>query len=117
MSHLNLGDAGRIQGQVERPLNVRGGHGLEQLPRNDVAGVIVQDSGQVISAPADDPEIGEVGVPEFVHSPCGMLEVIVGRHHDVGRAGDQVAPLQNSVHAGFGDKVVLCVRDLADCAH
>ena len=63
MSHLNLGDAGRIQGQVERLLNVRGGHGLEQLPGNDVAGVIVQDSGQVIPAPADDAEIG-VSSPE-----------------------------------------------------
>ena len=112
MSHLDLGDAGRLQGQIERLLNVRGRHGLEPLPGNDVARVVIQDRGQVIPAPADHTEIGEVGLPEFVHTAGGMLELVAGRHHDVRRAGDQVAPLQNPVYAGFRDKVALGVGDL-----
>ncbi len=112
VSDPNLGEGSGFQSQVQRVLNIGCGHGLEQLLGDDVAGVIVQDRRQVIPAPADNPEISEVGLPEFVHTPGRMLEAIAGRHDDVSRAGDQVAPLQNPVHAGFGDEVGLGVGDL-----
>ena len=112
MAHLHLTDAGRIQRQIQCLLNIRGRRGLEQLPGDDVARVVVQERGQVIPSPADHPEIRKVGLPQLVHTSRGMLEAIAGRHHDVSWAGDQVAPLQNPIHAGFGDEVALGVGDL-----
>ena len=63
-------------------------------------------------SPTHDPEIGEVGPREFIDATRWMLEAIPGRHHDVSGTGDQIAPLQNPLDAGFGDEVVLGIGDL-----
>ena len=45
---------------------VRRLHGRAQLPGDDVAGEVVEDGRQIKPAPADDLQIGKVGLPELV---------------------------------------------------
>jgi hypothetical protein len=59
-----------------------------ELPGDDVAAVVVEDRGEVEPAPADDLQVGEIGLPKLV--PGG--ELIGGLYHHEGRTGDQVAP-------------------------
>jgi hypothetical protein len=86
--------------------DVLGPYGRAQLPGDDIAGIVVQNGRQVEPAPADDLEIGEIGLPHLV-GPGGLVAEFLGRldHHE-GRAGDQVMGLQQSVDRGFGDEIV-----------
>ena len=58
---------------------------------------IVEHGRQVEPAPADHLEVGEIGLPELVGRGGLVLERIGGLDHDEGRAGDQVACLQQAV--------------------
>ena len=52
--------------QVERLRDVGRLHRRPERPRDDVARVVIQHRGQVVPAPADDVQIGEVGLPQLV---------------------------------------------------
>ena len=76
-----------------------------ELPRNDGAGIVVQDARQVKPAPADDLEIGAVGLPQRVRRR-GLVAELIGclDDHESG-AGDQVVGLEKPVNRGLRDKV------------
>ena len=49
-----------------------------QLPGDGVTRVVIEDGGEVVPAPADDFEIGEVGLPELVGRSRLVLELVNG---------------------------------------
>jgi hypothetical protein len=65
--------------------------------------------GQVIPAPANDLEIGKVGLPQLVDGGRLILELASGFHDDEGRAGNQVMRFQQMLYAGFRDEEALGV--------
>ena len=70
---------------------------VQSLPGHHVATVVIEDRAEVIPTPADDLQIGEVGLPQLVRAG-GLVPELVGRlHHHEGRAGDQVSLLEDPV--------------------
>ncbi len=59
----------------------------------------------------EDLELGEVGLPELMHLPGGVLELLPGRHHLEDRALDQVEALQDAIYAGFRDEIALLIGE------
>ncbi len=53
---------GERQLQLQRVGDVAGPHGRAKLPRHDVAREVVQDRAEMVPAPADDLQVGEVGL-------------------------------------------------------
>ena len=62
--------------QVERILDVSGCHARGELPSDDVARVVVQDGREIVPAPAHDPELSEIGLPQLIDALGGMLELV-----------------------------------------
>jgi hypothetical protein len=52
--------------------------------------MVVEDCREIEPAPADDLEVGEVGLPQLVRRGGLVPELLGGLDHDEGRAGDQV---------------------------
>ena len=97
--------------QVQRVGDVLGLHGRAQLPGDDVAGEVVEDGRQIEPAPADDLQIGEVGLPELVGRRRLVLELVGGLDDDEGRAGDQVVRLEQAIDGSFRDKIAFGVGE------
>jgi hypothetical protein len=85
------------EGEVQRIGDVAGTHGGAELPRDDEAAVVVEDHREVEPTPADDFEMGEVGLPELVRARRLLGEYVTPPHHDEGRAGDQVMRLEQAI--------------------
>ena len=51
--------------------------------------VVIEDGGEVVPAPADDLEIGEIGLPELIGRSRLVLELVGGLDDDEGWAADQ----------------------------
>ena len=68
--------AGRGQSVLEGRGHVPGAHGGAEAPGDDVATVVVEDRRQVEPSPADDLEVGEVGLPELVRTGRLLVEFI-----------------------------------------
>src|SRR4029077_19829773 len=84
-----------LQRQVERFRDVPDFHRCTELPGDDVARKVVQYRAEVKPAPADDLEIGEVGLPKLVWRRRLVLELIGGLDDNVSRTSDQVVVLQD----------------------
>ena len=112
MEHPDLVDPRLRPRQVERLRHVSGVHRGPEHPGDDVARVIIQHGRQVVPAPADDVQIGKIGLPEFVRPMGRMLERLPARQHDEGRAWDEVIRLENAIDARFREKVPLSIRQL-----
>ena len=69
VSDHGLVAARRRKSQLNGVCHVLGPHGRAELPSNDIPAVIVQDRAEVIPAPADDLEVGEVGLPHLPRTP------------------------------------------------
>ena len=96
---------------VERVSDVLGPHRGAQLPGDDVARVIIEDRRQVHPAPADDLEVGKIGLPHLVWS-CRLVGKLGCRlDDDEGRAGDQIMRLQQAVNRGFRYEVAPLVGE------
>ena len=93
--------AGRLQRQFQRVRDIASLHRGAELPGDDVAAVVVEDGRQVEPPPADDLEIGEVGLPELVGSRRLVPELIRSPHHHVGWSRDQVFGFENAVRIAF----------------
>ena len=97
---MNDGDvveAGGRQGEIEGSRHVLGPHGRTELPGDDEAGEVVEHGGEIIPAPADDLEVGEVGLPQLVGRRGLVLDRLGRLADDVGGAGDQVVRFQQSI--------------------
>ncbi len=97
--------------QVERVGDILGLHGRAQLPGDDIAREVVEDGGEIEPSPADDLQIGEVGLPELVRRRRLVLELVGGLDDDEGRAGDQVLRLEQPVDRGFRDEVAAFIGE------
>ncbi len=89
---MNLITARCLQGQIEGVCHILSPHGRAELPRDDVAAVVVQNRAEVEPAPPQNLEIGKVGLPQLVDRRCLVLELVCSFQHDERRAGDQVQP-------------------------
>jgi len=77
-----------FQSQIQRIGHVLCPHVGAELPRNDVAAVIIKDRAEIEPAPANDFEIGEVRLPQLIDG-CGLVfELAGGLDDNEGRAGD-----------------------------
>ena len=68
-----------------------------KLPRDDVAAVIIKDRAEIEPSPADDLQIGEVGLPELVDGGGFVFELARSLDHDEGWTGDQVMCFQDPI--------------------
>src|ERR1700704_3803391 len=100
-----------IQRHFERSGDVLGPHCGAQLPGDDVAREVVKDRGQIEPSPADDFEINEVRLPEFVWRRRLILELVGGLHHDEGWAGDQIVSLEDPIDRSLRDKIAFGVGE------
>src|SRR3982074_594542 len=100
-----------IQRHFERSGDVLGPHCGAQLPGDDVAREVVKDRGQIEPSPADDFEISEVRLPEFVWRRRLILELVGGLHHDEGWAGDQIVSLEDPIDRSLRDKIAFGVGE------
>jgi len=75
MSDSNLFDTGLCNSKIKEFFDIRCRHRREQLPGNNVAGVIVQDAAQIIPAPTDDLEVGEIRLPQLVDTIGRMMKI------------------------------------------
>ena len=99
MHHPHLVDARRRPGQVERLRHVGRLHRRPEQPGDDVARVIVQHGRQVVPTPADDVQIGKVGLPQLVRPMGRVVKRLLSRQHDEGRTRYQVIRLENAIDA------------------
>ena len=111
MNDISLIKAGRCECHLQRVGNVACFHRRTKLPGDDVAREVVEDRRQVIPAPADDLEVGEVGLPELIGRRRLVFELVGGLYHGECRACDQVMRLQKAIHACFRDEVRHLVRE------
>ena len=88
MNDVDLIATRRLQCQIQSVGHILSPHVSAELPRDDVAAVIVQDCAEVEPAPTDDFEIGEVGLPKLVDGCRFVFELTGGFNHDKGWAGD-----------------------------
>ena len=65
-----------------------------------------------LPSPADDLEVGEVGLPKLVGRGRRIGEAIGRLHQDEGRARDQTMVLQEPINAGLGHKAAVHVREV-----
>ena len=103
--------AGCRERQLQRVGDVVGPHGRAQLPGDDVAREVVEDGRQIEPAPADDLEVGEVGLPELVRRRGLVLELVGRLDDDEGRAGDQVVGLEQPIDRGFRDEIAFGIGE------
>jgi len=102
----------RGQSQVQRHFDILSGHGLAEPPGDNITGIVIQYGRQIIPAPADNLQIGKIGLPELIDPAGRMFKLIFGRDQAIGRRGDQVVSLEDPIDAGFRDKIPLMIRDL-----
>ena len=72
-------------------------HRRAELPGDDVSREAIQDRGQIVPTPADDLEVGEVGLPHLVRRGRLVTELVGGLDHDEGGAGDQIMRFEEPV--------------------
>src|SRR5438132_11766735 len=112
MQNLDLVQTWPPQRHLQRIGHVGCRHGGAQLPSQDVAREVIEHGGQIEPAPADDLQIGEVGLPKLVWGGRRVSEAIGRLHQDEGRARDQAMVLQEPINGGFGHKATLRVREV-----
>ena len=90
MNDLGCVEPRRLQGHGQRIGDVACLHRRAQLPGDDITREVIEHGGQVKPAPADNLQVGEVGLPELVRRRGFVFELIGRLDDDEGRAGDQI---------------------------
>jgi len=85
------------QSQLNRIRHVFSPHVGAKLPSNDIATVIIEDRAEVIPTPANDLEVGKVGLPHLVYGNGFIFELGGSFDHHMGWCSDQISDLQNAV--------------------
>ena len=108
---MHLIAAGCLQCEVQRVGYVFSPHVGAELPRDDVAAVIVEYRAEIEPAPANHLDVGEVCLPKLVDLSRLVFELTGCLDDDEGRAGDQIMGLQRAIHCGFRHKVAFLIRE------
>ena len=111
MNGIGLVAARRLQGKLQRLGHIAAGHGGAQLPRDHVAGAVIQYRGQVHPAPTDALQVREVGLPELLDGRGLVFELIGSLDDHESRAGDQIMGLQKTVNRACRYQVALGIRE------
>lgn len=98
--------AGGSQVQVQCVGHIPGLVRCAEFPCNDVPAVIIEKCPQVEPTPADDLEIGEVGLPELVRPSGLVVKQIFGGQSQIGRAGDQIVGLEDAIDRSLLRKIL-----------
>ena len=111
MNDVHLITARRLQREVQCVRHVLSPHVGAELPRDDVAAVIVENRAEIEPTPAQYLDVGEVGLPKLIDRRGLVFELTGGLDHDEGWAGDQIMRLQHAIHSGFRHKVPFLIRE------
>lgn len=76
VAHDGLIAAGCSQRQFNRISHVFSPHVCAELPGDDVRAVVIQNCAEIIPAPANDLEVGEVGLPHLVNGGGFVFELL-----------------------------------------
>jgi len=76
VNDMHLVAAGCLQGQVQRIGNVFSPHVGAKLPRHDVAAVIIKDCAKIEPAPAENLDVGKVGLPKLIDGCRFVFELV-----------------------------------------
>ena len=101
---MHLITAGRLQCESPVCLSHPRPHVGAELPRDDVAAVIVQDRAEIEPTPAQYLDVGEVGLPKLIDRSRFVFELTGCFDDDEGRAGDQIMRLQHAIHVDSDTK-------------
>ena len=88
MNDVDLVTPRGFQSQVQRVGHVLCPHVGAELPRDEVAAVIVQDRAEIKPPPANDLEIGEVRLPQLIDGRGFVFELTGSLDDDKRWAGD-----------------------------
>ena len=102
LDHLDMLNPGFDDGPIQRVFHVLGLHGPAELPGDDIAREVVHHRRQIIPAPVDHLQVGEIRLPELVRLGCRMFELVFGRDHSKHRRCDQVVSLEDPIDAALG---------------
>ena len=94
---VNLVTSRRRQSQVQRVGDILSPHVRAKLPRDDVAAVIIEDCAEIVQAPLDDLEVGEVGLPKLIDGRRLVFELVGRLNHNEGGTGDQIVRFQDPI--------------------
>ena len=86
-----------FQSQIQRIGHVSCPHIGAELPRDDVAAVIVEDRAEIEPTPPKDLDIGKIGLPELVDRCDFAYELTGNLDDDEGRACDKIMCFQYSI--------------------
>jgi len=106
---FNLAQPGKLQRIIQCGGHIAGAHAGTQSPGGDKSRKVIQYRRQVIPSPADNLEVGEIGLPQLIHALARVLECLSGLHQDIRRAGYQIPGLQHPVNRALRDKVPLLI--------
>ena len=98
-----------FQSQIQRIGHVLCPHVCAQLPRDNVATVIIKDRAEIEPTPANDLEIGKVRLPKLIDGRGFVFELVCSFDHDEGWAGDQVMCLEDTVDGSLRYKVTFLI--------
>ena len=91
---MHLIAARRLQCEVQCVRHVFSPHVGAELPRDDVAAVVIENRAEIEPAPTENLDIGEVSLPKLVDGRRLVLELIGSLQDDEGGAGDQIMGLE-----------------------
>ena len=97
MAHDGLVATRCRQRQFDRVCHILSPHVCAKLPSDDVAAVIIQNSAEIIPSPADDLEVGEVGLPHLVDCRRFVFELLRRFDHHIIGGGDEVSSFENTI--------------------
>jgi hypothetical protein len=102
-------EAGGVQAQ--RCSNRGGGQGGPELPGQEVTRKVVEYGRPGEPAPADDPPLREIGLPQLIDRGGGLGKVVGGFEQNGSWAGHQATGLPQPINRGFGNEVLLLVDE------
>ena len=112
MQHSRLVRPRCRQRHFKRICDISRLHRGTELPADDVTREVIQNGRQIHPAPANDLEVGELGLPQLVYRRRFISELAGCLHHDKGRTGDQVIGFKQAIHRAFRDKIALGISEL-----
>jgi hypothetical protein len=98
MHHPGIANAGKLNGCLNRLLDLLGGHAGAQLPCQDISRIIIENSAQIVPAPVNNLKPGKVRLPQLIRCSGWIGELVLSRYNCVYRAGYQIMGLQYSVY-------------------
>jgi len=112
MADFDVRHTGFGYGDIEGLLDIGAAHGGGQSPGQDVARIVVQHGAEIVVAPIDHLELGEISLPQLVDLLGRFVELVLGTNDLKHRAGDQIIALEDAIHARLADEIALGIGQM-----